>query len=715
MWRARQAEIHVLLSLAFAFTASATRAQVVSVGDASIAHDARSGAWTITAGGASMALRIDPAADYGLTSLRSPSGVEWLRVPAADTTVTVNGARLTFGSRSDGFVYASASTRSNGQRLELDASFLLPTINLSVTRHIAVASGSPTFEVWTTFQSLDGPVTLANLDSFQAVVTEGAINWLGGEQPIASDPSLLDSEFARRQQALAPNRPMLFGSTARSSEGTVPWIAINGAADELYVALMWSGAWSATITTSGSGLSMDWGLGSMSTVIDGTAVDGPHALIGIARGALPGASEALRTYVLQGLRGGRPISPLVTYNTWYAYGTAVDDDSMRREMARAASMGVELFVIDAGWYVGADTSDTTNFTPGLGSWTADPDRFPDGLAALSAYAHSLGMKFGIWVEPERVDQSLIGRNGLDEAMLATAAGDYQSPNSAMICLAGQAGRQWAVDHLIAFLDAVQPDYLKWDNNLWLNCDREGHGHGATDANFQHNTALYEIFAMLHQRYPSLLIENCSSGGNRMDLGMLQFTDVAWMSDQTAPAVRVRHNLEGLSLIFPPAYLLSFLTELGWEPLHNAPDLASYTRSRMLGVFGLSFRSFWLTDDDISAIAKQVAFYKRLRPLVTTATATLLTTQANGDESQWDILQESGTNGGLALFAFNGTAAPSSTTVSPVNLAPGTVYQVISIDGNNRGMMTGGDLMGSGLDLTRSAVTGAQILLFFPQR
>jgi alpha-galactosidase len=60
-------------------------------------------------------------------------------------------------------------------------------------------------------------------------------------------------------------------------------------------------------------------------------------------------------------------------------------------------MGVELFVIDAGWYIGADTKHTTNFTPGLGTWTADPDRFPDGLAALSAFAHSLGMKFGVWV------------------------------------------------------------------------------------------------------------------------------------------------------------------------------------------------------------------------------------------------------------------------------------------------------------------------------
>ena len=71
----------------------------------------------------------------------------------------------------------------------------------------------------------------------------------------------------------------------------------------------------------------------------------------------------------------------------------------------------------------------------------------------------------------------------------------------------------------------------------------------------------------------MLIENCSSGGNRLDFGIVRYTDVAWMSDLTAPSVRVRHNLEGFSEIFPPAYLLSFVINLGWEPLHNSPDPA----------------------------------------------------------------------------------------------------------------------------------------------
>jgi alpha-galactosidase len=700
--------------LAFFATSPASADIVASLGDASINHDVAAHTWKVSAGGASMVLTIDPADDYAITSFMSPSGSEWIRAVNADAVVTVNGRARFFGRRSDGFAYSSASARTNGLRLELAATFLLASDNLSATRHVAVVSGSPTFEVWTTFQSLGGAIALSNLDGFQASIAPGSINWLTGEQPLASNPTL-DSEFGRRKQSLSVNQTVSFGSTARSSEGTVPWLSVDGATDEFYSALMWSGGWSLQVSRTSSALSIDWGLGPMTTVAGAAAVEGPHVLIGVASGSLPAAAAAMRTYVLQGLRAGRAIAPLVTYNTWYAYGTAVDEASMQSEMARAASMGVELFVIDAGWYLGVDTKDTTDFTPGLGSWTVDPNRFPDGLAALAATAHSLGMKFGVWVEPERVDINLVGQYGLDESWLATSGGDYQSDNSALICLAGAAGRQWVIDHLTAFIDAVRPDYLKWDNNLWVNCDRAGHGHGATDGSFQHVTALYGILTTLRQRYPAMIIENCSGGGNRIDFAMLQYTDVAWMSDQTSPSVRVRHNVEGLSLIFPPAYLLSFLTDLGWEPLHDSPDLSLYARSRMMEAFGLSVRSLWLSDADVAALGGQVAFYKRLRPLVTAASVTALSAQALGDETQWDLLQETGTGGGIVIFAFNGAAAPTTTTVTPANVPPTALYQVLSIDGTVRGTISGADLTANGITLLRSPVTAAQILLFFPQR
>src|SRR4029077_3151719 len=100
------------------------------------------------------------------------------------------------------------------------------------------------------------------------------------------------------------------------------------------------------------------------------------------------------------------------YNTWFLYGTEIDEDLMIAEMDRAAALGIELFVVDAGWYVGAGEADRFDFSSGLGSWTVDPVKFPSGLARLAVYAHGLGMKFGLWVEPERVALSTVAARGL---------------------------------------------------------------------------------------------------------------------------------------------------------------------------------------------------------------------------------------------------------------------------------------------------------------
>ena len=156
--------------------------------------------------------------------------------------------------------------------------------------------------------------------------------------------------------------------------------------------------------------------------------------------------------------------------------------------------------------------------------------------------------------------------------------------------------------------------MKWDNNLWLNCDRGGHGHGASDGNFAHVTALYQMLDTLRQKYPQLVIENCSSGGNRMDFGMLRYTDAAWMDDRTAPSVHVRHNIDGLSLIFPPAYLLSFVTNLFPEPLRDSPDLSLYVRSRMARrSWALSISRPRCRTMISTRSRTEIALYKSLRP------------------------------------------------------------------------------------------------------
>jgi alpha-galactosidase len=697
----------IFLTLAAPASAAITVAQA---GDATIAHDTAAGTWTLSAGGTTLTLALDPSRDFAMVSLISQSGKAWTTAAIADTSVRVANHSVPFGSRVEGFSYQNVTVDAGDRRLQLNASFNLSSAGLRLTRHYAIVSGSPSFETWTSYTPTTTQVTLSDLNAFALSVPAGTIHWLTGLQGDAAGVPH-DTAFTLQQTTLAPGQQFSIGAQYRASEQTVPWFAIDGEKDEFYAALMWSGAWSLGFNRTSAGLALTFGLAPMSTVAQGT-LEGPHAVFGVAAGGLTEATAALRAYVLDGIRGGRPLVPLVTYNTWFAYGTEIDDASMRTEMASAAALGTELFVIDAGWYAGAGAAGPFDFDAGLGSWTPDPARFPDGLKPLTDYAHSLGMQFGIWVEPERVNLSLVGDPGVEEAWLATTGGAYGSDHAGQICLASAAARQWLMDRLTGLIDDVQPDYLKWDNNMFINCDRDGHGHGPTDGNFAHVNGLYAMLSALRDRYPALVIENVSGGGNRLDVGMMRYTDVAWMDDRTAPSVNVRHNLEGLSAVFPPSYLLSFVTDHDTEPLHDSPDLSLYFRSRMAGALGLCFRSDSFDEGQAAEIAHEIDIYKAIRGTLSVSAAALLTRQAEvADGPSWDVLQE-GTSSSdqLVVSAFQSDTGVPTFNVKPTGLQPGTSYQVQSVDTGVLGTATGAALMSGGIDLLQSPNTAAHILI-----
>ena len=235
-----------------------------------------------------------------------------------------------------------------------------------------------------------------------------------------------------------------------------------------------------------------------------------------------------------------------------------------------------------------------DFTDGLGSWTVDPARFPSGLASLVVHAHEKGLEFGLWVEPERVALSTVGRPGLaEESFLAQQDGAYQpgTPNEeahdAQICLADPRARAWVLSRLFTLLDEVGPDSLKWDFNRWVHCTRPGHGHPVDGGNYAHTRALYEILAAIRERYPALTIENCAGGGHRLDFALARLTDSAWMDDRSAPSSHVRRNLHGLLRLFPASYLYSFVMAHPDEPIRGGHDISLLVRSRLPGMVGLA--------------------------------------------------------------------------------------------------------------------------------
>src|SRR5207249_66140 len=134
-----------------------------------------------------------------------------------------------------------------------------------------------------------------------------------------------------------------------------------------------------------------------------------HAVFGTTNERLPTPSMAMESFLEHGVRHDRPFRSLVTYNTWFSYGVSIDEPSLRAEMELAAEMGFEQFVVDAGWWTRTrEPEDNGDFIHDWGNWDVDRDRFPAGLGALTDRAHDLGLRFGVWVEPERVDRSTVG-------------------------------------------------------------------------------------------------------------------------------------------------------------------------------------------------------------------------------------------------------------------------------------------------------------------
>ncbi|HEX7136367.1 MAG TPA: glycoside hydrolase family 36 protein [Vicinamibacterales bacterium] len=704
----------VIVSLAFwLFSTLLTTAPVAaattvaSAGDATITHDESSGTWTLSASGTRLTLTLDAGRDFGIARLVTPSGTSWIRSAISDSIIKVGTSTVALGARASGFQLQGVSLDTQGDRLQLNATFELAPAGLRVTRHYRITAGAPAFEAWNTYTPMQGTPTIADLNALQIVVDAGTVRTLTG---LKGDNADVEGTGVFTLQQKTVSSSQTIGSSGRASEAWVPWLAVDSGKDEFYVALMWSGAWSMTATRTSNALSLAAGLAPMTTTLR-SAVDGPHVVFGAVTGGAASASAALRSYIVNGLRTGRGLSPLVTYNTWFAYGTSIDEPSMMAEMDAAAALGAELFVIDAGWYPGAGAGGPFDFDAGLGGWTPDPARFPNGLRPLRDHAHAIGLKFGLWVEPERVNLSLVGSSGIEDDWLVKNNGDYGSDHAALICLSNKAARDWILSWLTPLLDQVQPDYLKWDNNMWVNCTREGHEHGSSDGNFAQVNGLYDVLQSVRDQYRDLLIENVSGGGNRLDVGMLRYSDVAWMDDRTAPSAHVRHNIEGLSAVFPPAYLLSFVTDHATEPLHEAPDISLYVRSRMGGVLGLCFRSVEFVDADAASIFHEIDVYKGLRDVIGNASALLLTTQAGTDNGPaWDVLETTDDSDADAVIsAFQTDDGVKSINVKPVGLGPGTTYSVRSVDTGLVGEFSGADLMSTGIDIVQSPNSAAHIL------
>jgi alpha-galactosidase len=443
----------------------------------------------------------------------------------------------------------------------------------------------------------------------------------------------------------------------------------------------------------------------------------PAAFLGVYQGDLDVAAHAQHDYLRAAVIPPTPDDfPWVQYNTWFAHLVDIDEEILRPEAELAARLGAEVFVIDAGWWEPSRrTSD--NFTTGLGIWRPSTEKFPSGLKAFADYVRSLGMRFGIWVEPERVDMRQPGTWRLDWLVRHNDA--IVSPPwppdtvSGWLCYGHPDVQAWAIEWISDLVTEVGAEWLKWDSNWWGVCTCANHRHGVGDGEFHQVQGVHVVLAELRRRFPNLRIENCAGGGARTDFAMLANTHATWLHDSSTPSRRVRFHLAGAAYLFPPAISNTFVVDSTDEPLTDPSTpshlLDAIARSRMLGAYGVSARLPLWTDAAFAAVGSAIAEYKRLRPLLKYGRFYHLLSQADlqcpelPSRGQWEayaLVDPARREGAAWVFRpLDGeNDAETQRTIQLRGLDPQANYRLLDLDMGEVGTETGRHWMEAGLTL-----------------
>lgn len=441
-------------------------------------------------------------------------------------------------------------------------------------------------------------------------------------------------------------RPVQPGKTVlESRRGTTgmqnePWFAVRrNDANETngqvwFGALAWSGSWQITIDQdqveqvriSGGFNPFDFGY----KLVAGANLNTPSFYAGVTSEGLGEASRLMHRLELTKILPQAPTPRVrpVLYNSWEATGFKVDEAGQIALAEKAASIGVERFVMDDGWF-GARNSDKA----GLGDWVVNTQKFPHGLKPLIERVHALGMDFGLWVEPEMVNpDSDLYRAHPDWVLHMNGRPRTEGRNQLVLNLARADVRAYVYNALDKLLSENDIAFFKWDyNRSW---SEPGWPEVAPDE--QKNVYVdfirnyYGILEELRKKHPKVEIESCSSGGGRIDLGVMHLTDEVWTSDNTDAFDRLRIQ-DGFTQAWTPAVMMAWVTDSpNWV---NSRTLSLEYRflSSMQGSLGIGADLSKWQPQDFDTARRLIAEYKAIRKTVQQGNLYRLVSPQNGSE------------------------------------------------------------------------------------
>lgn len=380
----------------------------------------------------------------------------------------------------------------------------------------------------------------------------------------------------------------------------------------------------------------------------GETFESPEAVMTFSSGGFNGMSHNMHRFVTDHIlnpRWAKEERP-VLLNSWEAAYFDISESKLLKMAKAAKSVGIELFVMDDGWFGHRDDDKTS-----LGDWYPNTKKLPHGVKGLADKIHDMGLKFGIWVEPEMISEdSDLYRAHPDWAMKIPGKPHSPGRNQMILDLANPE----VCDHLISVLSELFEtggiDYVKWDMNRnesdvyspYLPPARQG------ETSYRYMTGLYRILSALTEKFPDILFEGCASGGNRFDLGMLCYFPQIWGSDDTDASERVDIQT-GYSYAYPPVCVSAHVSSV---PNHQTLRVTPLeTRFNVAAFANLGYECNLCDMDQatLDEVKKQVLLYKEWRSVFQNGRFYRGETVDDGNVVTWNVVSSDGSSSAGMMF------------------------------------------------------------------
>lgn len=326
----------------------------------------------------------------------------------------------------------------------------------------------------------------------------------------------------------------------------------------------------------------------------------------------------------------------VVINNWEATFMNFTEEKILKFAETARQLGVEMMVLDDGWF-GHRDDDTSS----LGDWYPDLKKLPQGIRGLAEKIENMGMKFGLWIEPEMVNKdSRLYEEHPDWVIRVPYREACHGRNQFVLDFSKEEVVDYIGDQISGILRNAPVSYIKWNMNRSIS-EAFSQGRKAEEQGklfHRHILGVYRLYERLTSEFPEVLFESCASGGARFDPGMLYYAPQCWTSDNTDAVERLRIQY-GTSFVYPLSSMGCHVSEAPNQQTFRNTPLSTRAETAYFGCFGYEMDLDTLTEEEKEEVKEQIQYYKRIRKLVMEGTFYRLISPFEGDEAAWMVVSE----------------------------------------------------------------------------